>query len=315
MPIKPRPRVLFLVLPGAAALAIGALAPAAAAPAAPGAAAAAGARGPEIRGVEQLLKELEQADVGLRTLAADISYDRRLMLQGDRHVRQGKLFFRSEPSHEGAAPEGKGRRAFAIDFERLYIGGRRDDETQRWIFDGEWLAEIRPAQRQFVKRRIAPPDSDFDPLAIGEGPLPIPIGQKAADILARYDARLLGAPDGLADEESLVRFVEGSHQLRLIPKTGDPDEQEFEEIRLWYRWDEKAGRFLPRLAKTVNAAGDESFVQLVRVTVNGPVDASVFDIEAPADDSGWDVQIIDDLSPEEAPVDAAPKRAEPGAGG
>ena len=55
------------------------------------------------------------------------------------------------------------------------------------MFDGQWLIEKRPDKKQFVAREIAAPGEDFDPLSIKEGIMPIPIGQRAADVLERFD--------------------------------------------------------------------------------------------------------------------------------
>ncbi|TVQ30451.1 MAG: hypothetical protein EA376_12990 [Phycisphaeraceae bacterium] len=257
--------------------------------------------GPPIASVHELLMALETADRGLETLAADVQYDRRLELQGDRHVRQGRLFYISE-NNGGARPS----RSFAIGFTNLFIGERRQEDPQFWIFDGEWLVEKKATEKQFIKRRVAPPDADFDPLRIGEGPMPIPIGQKAQDILARYDVERR-TPDELFERDSpMAKFVKGSHHLRLVPKPHRAEQDEFVELRLWYRWEETHNRFLPRLARTKSHAGDESYVQLINIKVNQNIDRRIFDV-TPPQAAGWDIQVIDDL-PDRAVVEAGDDR-------
>lgn len=290
------PIVAILVLTGPAHA--GAQSAPAAVEAAP---ARSGSEAPAIGSVRDLLDGLERSDKGLRSLSALVQYDKRLTLQGDRQVRKGTLHFRSE---EPAAPNRRPRRMFAVSFDQLFIDGQLIDEPEQWVFDGEWLVEKHPNQKQFTKRRIAPPDADFDPLRVGEGPLPIPIGQKADDILARYDAELR-APGELFDEQNAAMgsFVNDTIQLRLTPKPGRDDE--FTEIRLWYRWDAGAGRFLPRMVRTVNRSGDEAYVQLlqVRTSVAGEPagdapPAGVFSVEPPTDPS-WQVQVIEDTPSQE----------------
>ncbi len=254
-----------------------------------------------IDSVETLLDALERADVGVRTFQSELIYDRRFRLQGDRHVRWGRLFFQAEPP---AAPGGRARRTFAVRFETLTIPDdtgdiRRPDESL-WVFDGQWLIEKRENERQFVKRQIARPEDPVDPLRLGEGPLPIPIGQKKADILARYDAQFLPAGDGLntppdvapdsheaREAAAMQAFVRDTYQLRLIPKGGAAGDEEFREVRLWYT----RGALLPRAARTINRAGDESLVLLAGARVNEPLDPKVMSVETPDPAQGWSVQI------------------------
>lgn len=255
----------------------------------------------QIHDVDTLLDALERADVGIRTFSSELIYDRRFRLQGDRHIRWGNLYFRVEPSAPGTT---RAKRTFAVRFETLTIpdeqGAVRHDDESLWIFDGQWLIEKREAERQFVKRQIARPEDPVDPLRLGEGPLPIPIGQKKADILARYEVTLLASDDGLtaqdadgsADEEAadkaqLRSFVADAYQLLLIPKGAQAEHDDFREIRLWYTRD----GLLPRAARTVNRAGDASLVLLAGAQVNTPLPPDVMDVQAPDPAAGWAVQI------------------------
>lgn len=237
-----------------------------------------------ITNAKELLSALETADRGIETLQAGIRYIRRMVLQGDEQIRQGELYFRQAPSPE----RGRAERTFAVRFTHLVVGRRFEEDRQDWIFDGEWLIERRPSERQYVARQIAPPGENIDPLRLGEGPLPIPIGQRAADVLERYDAELVNAHAGIENESSsLNNFVNGSWQLRLTPKSQNDADNEFQEIRLWYEKE----TLLPRLAKTINRSGDEAFVQLITLRVNEPIRENVFTIEPPSEKEGWDIEI------------------------
>jgi len=162
-----------------------------------------------------LLEALERADQGIETLAAQIQYDKHFMLQGDTHRRRGDLLFRTQRPGEGA-PE----RAFEINFDSLQIGGRLENDPETWIFNGQWLVEMHPARKQFIKREVASKGATFDPLAIGEGPMPIPIGQKADEVLARYSARLAPSHEPFGpDEDDLTQFVSDTWQLVLTPRS------------------------------------------------------------------------------------------------
>lgn len=242
---------------------------------------------------DALLTALETADANLSILTAQIQYTRDFAIAGDTQVRTGNLWFvdatkKGDPSRN---------RSFAIRFDSLVVGNREEKREQFYTFDGEWLVEKFPGERRMIKRQVVRPGEKFDPLKIGEGPLPIPIGQKRADILARYDATLLPADDGfdempLERAKQLTAFTQGCVQLLLEPRPELGGRDPFKTIRLWYKpTDAKEGkRLLPRLAHTVNTADDESTVMLIGIKVNdaAKLDSGVFDTSTPKD---WDVII------------------------
>jgi hypothetical protein len=241
----------------------------------------------EIRTAQQLLVALERIDDRVDTLQSDVQYDKRFRLQGDRHVRRGKLFYKAE--REGGERVRPSRK-FEIDFQTLWLvsAGRQEDSRQTWIFDGEWLIEKRPDKKQFVARQIAAPGDDFDPLSIEEGIMPIPIGQRAADVLERFEVELVPHPAGLEDEpKTLTTFVDGCHQLRLVPKAARAEDAKFREIRLWY---EKES-LMPRMSRAVDRGGDVSFVQLLNVKRNERLPRGTIVVTPPPEGQGWDVQI------------------------
>lgn len=240
---------------------------------------------------DALLTALETADANLSLLTAQIRYTRDFAIAGDTQVRTGSLWFVDSTKKS----EQTRQRSFAIRFDSLVVGSREEKRQQFYTFDGEWLVEKFPGEKRMIKRQVVRPGEKFDPLKIGEGPLPIPIGQKRADILARYDATLLPADDGfdempLERAKELTAFTKNCVQLLLEPRADARDP--FKAIRLWYLPTEtKSGkRLLPRLAHTINTAEDESTVMLLGIKVNdeAKLESGVFDTSTPKD---WDVII------------------------
>lgn len=260
----------------------------------------------EFKDAEALLNALESADKDLVSLTADVKYDRTFEIQGDRQVRLGKLYFVVDPPAPDDATKTP-RKRFAIKFDRLYVGEVVRDEHKTYIFDGQWLMEKDQDTKFFMKRQVVPPGEHFDPLKIGEGPFVLPIGQKKADIDRRYTVQLLPTNEGIEpaadatepekrDAERLKGDVAGSWQLKLTAKPEFAPEEEFSEIRLWYKRGAK-GELLPRLARTVNKAGDVAVVLLTNTELqlvgkpenkDAAVPAAVVDTTAP---EGWDGRI------------------------
>jgi hypothetical protein len=243
---------------------------------------------PEFKDAAELLTALEAADRDLEALSASIRYVRTFSLAGDTHTRDGKLAFKSSPGDEGAPPV----RRFGIEFNSLIMGQIKEDILERYIFDGEWLLELDMANKEFMRRQVVPPGERFDPLRIGEGPFPIPIGQRRDDILRRFDAELVAPGDGIhSDEPGLLALTRGMTQLKLTPRPEWEDELDFAEIRLWYKRNDE-GRLLPRMARTLNHADDESTVILSRIQVNADADIPEDMLVARPPRDGWNGQVL-----------------------
>jgi hypothetical protein len=252
-----------------------------------------------ITSADDLLGALETADAELRTLTAKVQYDKISGVAGDRQIRRGSLYFEDRRA-EGAA--GSGRR-FAVNFDELQLGNRLETEDQQLIFDGQWLVEVNPRFRQIIRRQIVAQGDTFDPLKIGEGPLPLPIGQRRDETLKRFTATLLPDAAELEGEDEtetqrLRTFVKGSYQLKLVPKPGTPEAEKYTEIRLWYREgpaEEGTRRLLPRMARTVAPKSEDvTIVRLIQVRTNVEIDPAMMATTPPSD--GWDV-ITEALAP------------------
>lgn len=274
---------------------------------------------------DALLRALETADTDLRTLSSELLWIKEFFLGGDTHTRMCKLFFVDErvpanavpkapandPARKGAAGKAEdenhvqaGKRKFAVKIESVAMANKGGNQqrvvrdVQEFIFDGAALVERFPAEKRLVRHQLGRAGSD--PLKIGEGPIPLPVGQKREDILARFTVELLPAEQGLVPEGSdpndpevqqLLGLVKGSAQLKLIPKPEFERECAFKEARLWYRRSAvpaENGRLLPRMARAVNKQDDVDTVVLVDVVVNAPVN-EVFNAAVP---EGWQEQVI-----------------------
>ncbi len=259
----------------------------------------------DFKTADELLDALETADKGLQSLVAQVKYDRTFELQGDRQVRTGTLWFVADKP-AGSAADAAPVKKFAVRFDKVWIGPTRRDEDKTYIFDGQWLMEKDGVDKYYLKKQVVGPGEHFDPLKIGQGPFVMPIGQRKADIAERYTSQLLPALDGLdapadagADDkkaaEEAKADVQGAVQLKLTPR-GESADEDFAEIRLWYKRGPQ-GELLPRMARTVNRAGDVSCVLLINVAVQlagrpkneeALVPADVLDTRVPA---GWEGSI------------------------
>jgi hypothetical protein len=255
-----------------------------------------------------LLEALEVADRDVRTFAAQIRYTRLFEIQGDVQTRIGNLYFRTDPplepsvSASGSEQQALRRRWVAVRFAELIAGGRRDVQEKLWVFDGEWLVEKDPTERQFIKRRMVRPGETYDPLRVGEGPFFVPVGQRREDMEFFFSAELRASNDGLADEydpsrdallKGLAKNLDGTIQLLLMPRPGLKQVEDFAMVRVWY----DARTLLPRASMSVDPLGDVDVFELFGVDVNeakAPLPQGVFDVATPGAGDGYHVEVMDE---------------------
>lgn len=254
--------------------------------------------------VDRILDELENADRGMRDLQAKIVYDRIDATLGDRQYRFGDLLFMDRAPEE--AMNRAGMRSFVVRFNRYADLDVVRDLNESWAFDGRWLIERNDDDKTFRRREIARAGQEVDPLRLGEGPLPIPIGQRKADILARYRVALvdptesLNMPGDAAQEDDVRSYREavqntGAIQLKLIPH--EKGDGEFDSIRLWYRKaTDNPDRWVPLMARAArtNARGrevDVAFVMMVAVQINQGLDEQRMLVPEPGPGEGFAVHV------------------------
>jgi hypothetical protein len=259
---------------------------------------------------DELLSRLESADRGLRTLQARVQRVRTFAEAegGGTHIWRGDLEFEQRPGTAGASgAQTRPERAFAVHFSREIVDGVVRERSQSYLFDGTWLLELDATTRQFVRRRVVAEGSGADPLRIGEGPLPMPIGQKAADMRERFHVSLVPSLDGVPEGERFGRLREmlaDCWQLRLVPRDGTEMARDYRDLRLWYR----RADLLPVFAQTANADATRDEILLIDHRVNEPIAPGRFST-LPPEGEGWSGRTEEFRGPRALPA------ASPGRGG
>ncbi len=235
----------------------------------------------ELSPIEKLLDRLEQRGKELKTLQADFTYRRTQGLLGDMQVRRGRLAHVHQPKPR-----------FAVHFDERVVDGALRKDKQHYIFDGSWLVEKTFANKMFIKRQIVAPGETFDPLAIGKGPFPMPLGQKREQVLKLFEVEQIDPAEDLEDVD-FEKLPEQCFRLKLIPKkdeqTGKPV-VDFARVDLWYN----AESLLPVMVRTADESENQTDV-ILRNTEVDQLDeqaaAAWFDTTTPKPGSGWRVQI------------------------
>ncbi len=263
---------------------------------------------PKLPTVDDVLTRQEMADKDIKTLSASIRYIKRppAIEGGGIQTRYGNLLYSTTND-----PAGKALRKFNITFDQIMFDNKlRPKDKTAYIFDGAYLLELDYAGQQFMRKHLVGPNQIKDPLRIGEGLFPVPVGQRKADLLTRFDITVVDPLDNVANNDKLRELLSQCVQLKLVPKAGGEQAKIFSEIRLWYRQTD----MLPIFTQTVNVDGATTEVFLVDIKKNPPIDPASFVTTPPAGWAGDEEDLRDkvQVQPDRAPL--PPATPAPGTG-
>ena len=219
--------------------------------------------------VTATLQALERQGTALHDFTARIRYDSTDVRTADTETRDGTVTYRSD----------QGIVQFAVKFDRYRTSGLAPSQQNlAIIYDGQWLTVVDEARHTFTRNEMAPPGGSYNPLAL-DGPLPLPIGQKPADLRARFAITLVPA-DAELDPRSSAQVV----HLQLVPR--DAKAQGFRQVDLWI----DRGLNLPIKAKRIELDDNSKMVLLrdVKENVGG---IEITPPPTPAAGSGWNVTV------------------------
>jgi len=208
---------------------------------------------------EAMLGALEKAGDTISTFRANVIYDRVDAVSENRERRTGEIVLAQ------IAGQLKSR-TLAIMFDQLIdASGHATTERQRFVFSGGWLFEFDDQRHQLIARELVAPGEQLDPLRIGEGPIPIPIGQKKDQVCQRFEVKFAGQP-----AEPLLKRLENIQGLALHPKKNAGVDADLGDICVWY----DLTTLMPVAVKATTKGGDEKILLLTKIEVNKALDDS-----------------------------------------
>ena len=172
------------------------------------------------REVRALLDRMERAHESVEVFVSPLTYRKEYGLEGDFETRIGVVAMKGE----GA------QREMTLVFDRIIdASGHGTDQPEFHMFRNGWWTELDPRRKRYVRRQILEPGSATDPFELGEGPLPLPLKQKAETVLARFDVSIGRIPD-----EALFQSITEAEVLHLVPRPGTPAAEDHESIDLLF---------------------------------------------------------------------------------
>ncbi len=166
--------------------------------------------------VDAILDRLENSGKGIRDLTAKVTHELYQIIPDDRQTKSGIVRYRS--AQNGQEPK------FMIHFDTLVHDDLKLNQKEWFCFDGKWLREIREHTRSAIDREVVAADEKFDAFKLGEGPFPLPFGQKKSEILKEFDVTLAKPDkDDPAETDHLI----------LVPKKDSRFVKKYKKLEFW----------------------------------------------------------------------------------
>ncbi|MBL9147916.1 MAG: hypothetical protein JNM94_04410 [Phycisphaerae bacterium] len=176
--------------------------------------------------VLELLDRVERTGVAMKNLQAGVTWAKFDPTNDETMYRIGRLVI------DGA---GSGRRV-AARFETLTVttpeGQETSDIDERYVYENCWLWEVNAKLKSVKKRQVADEGTAYDPFTLGEGNLPLPMGQTRAAVLKEFDVTSCPVPDVRA-----FKGLENVQGLKLVPKSTSALRDEYRELQVFYSTD------------------------------------------------------------------------------
>ena len=165
--------------------------------------------------VDEIRDALDARGRNLKAFVADVSLSEGDVALANEVTRNGRAAFQDQ---------GDGRARLRVTFDERDTGKRVFQEKIEYLLEGGWLTDRDYTRKIEVRRQVLRAGERIDLLKLGEGPFPLPIGQKKEDVHEQFDVEKV-APDK-EDPPGTVR-------VRLAPKAESQFARKFDEIDVW----------------------------------------------------------------------------------
>ena len=213
--------------------------------------------------VLKILNNLEEAGQKYRTIKAGVDYHVDMVQTGDEESRNGYVAYQGDDDKSPAK--------FRVSFDKFrQAQGPWIAQKLDYVFDGQWLWAVKHNVKQATKYQVAAEGEKVEPYKLGQGPFPLPFGQKADDMIKHFEAATRPLRDG---------EPKGTIYLKLIPRKDRRDEFGFVRLEMWI----DPATYLP-----MKIVSEDKSENITTVTFNGvetgkQVDPKLFTYQAPLD--------------------------------
>jgi len=197
--------------------------------------------------VAKILDRLEKKGAKVKALEAAIKFTRIDPVLEDKQVHKGVLRFKQTRPNP----------RFFIRFDELKLESLAPKKEKQWhVFDGRWYIEAREKTKSITKREIVRQGETLEIFKIGQGPFPLPFGQKKADVLKHFAVKLVA---------SKPKDPKHSDHLECTPRAGTELADKYETVHFYI--DQTLD--LPVRVQTIEKEeGNEIIASFTKIKVN-----------------------------------------------
>ena len=179
---------------------------------------------------DEVLDGLYDVGKDLKSFTADVKLNESDLISQDTWTRGGKVWYQQKE-------EGDPR--MRVSFETRVQDNVSSPQKIDYLLNKGWLIDRNYARKMEINRQVLRPGEKMNLLKLGEGPFPLPIGQKKEDVHRLFDVRKL---DKATDDPADTLHIE------LTPKPGTQFERKFASINVWV----DLNSAMPRRIQTVD---------------------------------------------------------------
>ncbi|MSR44219.1 MAG: hypothetical protein EXS15_02530 [Phycisphaerales bacterium] len=230
--------------------------------------------------VDEILDGMEAQGRTMRDFSASATMEKLEALTEEREIRKGRVVV--------VGPSGAGRTIAIVFDETIDSTGRGSTDSRRFIFSDGWLTEFDVVRKQAIRRQLAREGEAFDPLRVGDGPFPVPLGQPKKDVLREFAVTIGEIPSAPFFRSLAAAGADGTHTLsalRLVPRAGTAQARDTTAIVIVL----DRATLAPRAVEVEAVNGDRTRVLLRNSKLNEGLNDAAQALLVPPSTEGWKV--------------------------
>ncbi len=165
--------------------------------------------------VDQALDALDAIGRDLKSFTAVVKLSEQDVIAQDTVVRTGQFVYQSL---------GAGDSRLRVTFDTRIQDGASQPQKIEYLLDKGWLIDRNYGRKIEVNRQMLRPGEKVNLLKLGEGPFPLPIGQKKEDVHKQFEVKRVELAQG---------ELKDTIHLQLTPLPGTRFERDFATIEVW----------------------------------------------------------------------------------
>ena len=225
---------------------------------------------------KKILDAMEAAGKKVKTILADLTYESINTSLGDREYRTGWVAYRSKQTFKSGTKEITIPPMFRVHFETVRLGkGKTTKDPVDYAYDGKILTIARARTKTITRFQLPPERNAGDMMQLGKGPMPLPFGQKTADMIRFF--KCTNRPSRSSDPKDTV-------YLSLVTRDIHKKDLSTIYIHMWV----STKTHLPVKIKTRDKTKNIITTAFSKTVINEALKQSVFTISKPF---GWKIII------------------------